>query len=220
MKYKIILLSILSSLIFPSKGNAQENQVVNVTMDIRTMEEKYPDVFTSTKANHPDTAYEIGRKTNGFNLDFAGENGKIQFYLVYAQHLQKLNLNNSYNQYRTQFISIYQSINTINQLIDNKVGYYEQMQSMLIAYAEYSIYEINTIDQSKMIAIDVDKQKKFFIKSVQQKVKTKNQQLNLNRLPNYTKNQALITEEIKRLEEKINDAYSLKVAQVFHYTYY
>ena len=215
---KYIILFIVLFVFIPLK--AQEYQPIESAMDIRSMEEKYPDVFTKTKANHPDTAFEIGRKTTGFNLDFVGENGKLQFYLLYAQHLQKLNKNNSYTEYRPRFIALYQSINKVNQLIDTKIGYYEQMQSMLIAYAEYSIYEINIIDQSKIAAVDVDKQRKFFIKSMQQKVKTKNLQLNLNSSPNFNKNQILITEEIKKIEQLINDAYSLKVAQVFHYTYF
>ncbi|HEY4540047.1 MAG TPA: hypothetical protein VIG94_08575 [Faecalibacter sp.] len=220
MKYKFIILSIFITTISSTYAFAQDLSSYQIQMDTRTMEEKYPDVFTKTKANHPDTAYEIGRKTKGFSSDFIGDQGKLQFYLIYAQHLQKLNTENPYSTYRKQFIALYQSINHVNQLIDTQVGYYEQMQSMLIAYAEYSIYEINTIDQSRLGPIDVDKQKKFFIKSIQQKIKTKNQNLHLNNLPNYSKNQNRLAEELKKIDELITDAYSLKVAQVFHYTYY
>ena len=91
---------------------------------------------------------------------------------------------------------------------------------MLIAYAEYALYEIKDLDQSKLSTIDVNKQKKLFIKSIEQKVKTKNQEFKLNSLPNFNRNQELIKTEINNLDKLINDAFALKAAQIFHYTYF
>jgi len=134
--------------------------------------------------------------------------------------LQKLNQTDLATQYRSSFIQLFQSINRVNQLVDNKVGYYESMQSMLVAHAEYALVEISQADQSKYKNLDVSKQKKLFIKSIEQKIKTRNQQLNLNSLPNYSKNQEIIKRELSKIEQLIVDTYTLKVAQVFHYTYY
>lgn len=215
--YKITTLIFLS-LTFNTVNAQQISYEVN--LDLRKVEEKYPDVFTNTKPHHPDTAYEIGKKTEGFINDYSGENGKIQFYLDYAKHLQTLNKNELTESYRPKIIQLYLSINNVNQFIDTKVGYYEQMQSYLVAYAEYAMYEAQTLDATKFANVDVNKQKKLFIKSVEQKVKTKNQQLNLASKPNYNKNQELIKKEISKIESLITDAFILKTAQVFHYTYY
>lgn len=220
MKYTKYALVIIAINFFGQSMHAQDKTVIETTMDIRTMEKKYPEVFSNSKPNHPDTAYEIGKQIPDFINYFGSDEGKSQFYLLYAQHLQKLNKTEFAANYRTQFLDLYQSINRVNELIDIKVGFYYQMQTMLIAYAEYALYEFNLIDQSKFVNIDVQKQKKFFIKSIQQKVKTRNQQLNLNSKPNYSKNQDLINTEIKKIENLISDAYTLKVSQVFHYKYY
>lgn len=220
MKYKILYKFGFLLLFGNTIGFAQENSPVIIEADVRTMEEKYPNVFTVTKFNNPDTAFEIGKKMEGFINDFPGENGKSQFYLIYAQHLQKTNTSDLAKQYRSPFIQLFQSINRVNQLVDNKVGYYESMQSMLIAHAEYALIEIDHADQTKYKNIDVTKQKKLFIKSIEQKIKTRNQQLNLTSLPNYNKNQEIIKRELATIDQLIIDNYTLKVAQVFHYTYY
>lgn len=220
MNYKIIYQIGFLLLLGNTTGFAQQNSTPIIEADVRTMEEKYPNVFTTAKFNHPDTAFEIGKKIDGFINDFPGENGKSQFYLIYAQHLQKLNQTDLATQYRSSFIQLFQSINRVNQLVDNKVGYYESMQSMLVAHAEYALVEISQADQSKYKNLDVSKQKKLFIKSIEQKIKTRNQQLNLNSLPNYSKNQEIIKRELSKIEQLIVDTYTLKVAQVFHYTYY
>lgn len=220
MKYTKCAILLVALNAFGNSLYAQQKNTVETAMDIRTMEEKYPEVFTSTKPNHPDTAYEIGKQIPDFVNYFGSDEGKSQFYLLYAQHLQKLNKTEFATNYRTKFLELYQSINRVNELIDTKVGYYYQMQTMLVAYAEYALFEFNLIDQSKFVNVDVQKQKKFFIKSIQQKVKTRNQQLNLNNKPNFSKNQDLINTEIKKIENLITDAYTLKVSQVLHYKYY
>lgn len=220
MKYNILFLS--SFLLFSglSVVNAQTENTTEITFDLRTVEEKYPEVFTNTKPQNPDTAYAIGKKTNGFLQDFVGESGKTQFYLVYAQHLQKLNKTEQSTIYRPKIIQLLQSINRVNQLLDTKVAYYDQMQSLLVAYAEHALFDAQSIDPSKYEKIDVNKQKKLFIKSIEQKVKTKNHLLNLNSSPNFNKNQEIISQEITTIENLITDTFLLKLAQVFHYTYY
>lgn len=220
MLYNKIIL--YSTLLFTGiiNVNAQTVQQTEVTYNLSTIEEKYPDVFTNIKPQNPDTAYEIGKKTEGFLQDFIGENGKTQFYLVYAKHLQNLNQNENAKKYRPIIIELLQSINRVNQLLDNKVGYYDQMQTMLVAYSEYALYNFQHIDASKYEKLDVDKQKKLFIKSIQQKVKTKNQQLNLTSQPNFIKNQEIINDEIYKIDKLITDTFLLKMTQVFHYTYY
>ncbi|MBS7334206.1 MAG: hypothetical protein KIG88_11485 [Weeksellaceae bacterium] len=220
MNYKILILSLFISIQTSISLNAQVVNQDEIGYDISTMEEKYPEVFTTIKPQNPDTAYEIGKRTQGFLQDFIGENGKAQFYLIYAQHLQKLNQSEQITAYRPKVILLLQSINRINQLIDTKVAYYDQMQSLLVAYAEHALFEAQSVDSSKFEKIDVNKQKKLFIKSIQQKVKTKNQQLNLNTFPNYNKNQEIIEQEIKSIENLISDTFLLKSAQIFHYTYY
>lgn len=220
MKYKNILLTSCLLFLSFSAVNAQAINNNDITLELRTVEEKYPEVFTNTKPHNPDTAYEIGKKTTGFLQDFIGENGKTQFYLIYAQHLQKLNKSEKTSVYRPTIIQLLQSINRVNQLIDNQVSYYDQMESKLIAYAEHALYDVQNVDPTKYEKIDVNKQKKLFIKSIQQKVKTKNFQLNLNSSPNFTKNQEIITQEIQSIENLISDTFLLKIAQVFHYTYY
>jgi len=220
MNYKYIFLFLIGCFSAQKSVQAQVENTIEIKLDTRTAEEKYPEIFTSTQPNHPDTAYEIGKQLPGFENDFGGNEGKNQFYLVYAQHLQKLNLNDFAKEYRIKFQELYQSINRINGLIDNKTSYYTTMQTHLIAYAEFSLYEFSQIDQAKFETIDVPKQRKFFIKSILIKVKTKNQQLNLTSSPSFSKNQELIANEIKKIENLITDGYTLKVSQVFHYKYY
>lgn len=220
MKHYITSLFIVGALFNTAPTKAQTNSNTAYTQDLRTIEERFPEIFTSRNPQHPDTAYELGKKTTGFLADFPGETGKTQFYLLYAQHLQKLNKHELAANCRPKIIQLYQSINRLNQLIDIKVGYYDQMQTLLIAYAEYAMIEIQQIDASKYANADVNKQKKLFIKSIQQKVKTKNLQLNLNSKPNFNKNQELINQEINKIEELITDNFLLKSSQVFHYTYY
>ena len=220
MRHNITSLLLVATLLCGTTTFAQSNITTAQQHDLRTAEEKYPEIFTTRNPHHPDTAYELGKKTTGFINEFPGESGKTQFYLIYAQHLQKINKHELAVVCRPKIIQLYQSINRLNQLIDTKVGYYDQMQSMLIAYAEYAMIEIQQIDTNKYSTADVTKQKKLFVKSIQQKVKTKNLQLNLSHQPNFNKNQELIAKEITQIEELITDHFLLKSSQVFHYTYY
>lgn len=220
MNYKNIFSVILLILTGSTFVSAQITNAESHNKYVQKVEEKYPLIFSEINPKHPDTAFEIGLKTEGFSTDFIGVNGKNQFYLVYAQHLQSINKLNLSENYRSNFIQTFQSINRINGLINTNVAYHEVMQTMLIAYAEYALYEIKDLDQSKLSTIDVNKQKKLFIKSIEQKVKTKNQEFKLNSLPNFNRNQELIKTEINNLDKLINDAFALKAAQIFHYTYF
>lgn len=220
MNYKHLYTTTFLLLFGISSSFAQDTIGLRINYDLRTIEEKYPSIFTYNHPKHPDTAYEIGFKTDGFIHNFIGDEGKSLFYLAYAKHLQRINNFELSQNYRSNFIQLFQSINHINQLIDTKIGYFESMQTKLIAYAEFALYDLKDADQTKLSTVDVNKQKKLFIKSIEQKVKTKNIELKLSSLPNYAKNQEILKQEILNVERLITDAYALKSAQIFHYTYF
>lgn len=183
--------------------------------------------FSENFFQNPDEAYATrgmgyepkGEEEKEFSR-FACEVCQDDYYLMYTYFLsQKIDLAKYKNEGKT-LISIFRLINEFNRALQSGGTYFGHQYQRIYAYATYAVYIYGKQPNEK--SYPADKEKKFFIGGLKQKV-LDDEQYNFDAAVDVVAKKKRKEELLKlvyELDQLITDHFYLEEAQEFQYSHY
>lgn len=186
-----------------------------------------PCLYNQDIIDDPDISYNSRTTKNTFLdkngdifLSFNSEAGQDEYYILYAYFLKQKVGEKKYATRRTTLTQVYNIINRIFSRLNNGGTYFGHQYKRIIGYTEYSLYWYSEREDFFSKKYDIKPQKELFLNSLRQVIKDETS-VDGGTIGNYkVKKQKELNEMVNNLDKLITDAFYLKRAQAFQYSYY
>lgn len=219
----------------PAKDTADQHKITVVFYD-DTINFVERDLYLAKKTipqfsagffHNPDEAYAMrgmgyepkNQEEIEFNR-FECELCQDSYYLMYAYFLSQKIDQAKYAKERNRLISIFRLINEFNRALQSGGTYFGHQYQRIYAYATYAVYIYGKQPNEK--SYPADKEKKFFIGGLKQKV-LDDEQYNFDAAVDAAakkKRKEELLKLVDGLDQLITDHFYLEEAQEFQYSHY
>jgi len=179
------------------------------------MVDKHPEFFQAYP-NSPDMSYFMTDEYEGFESQV----GQDTYYMVYSHFLKQRNGVNEYAEQRKKLIEIYSNINSFYRYLEFPKNGFVHRAIRIVAYAEYTIYELSQAENDIEKPYDSSKQKDLYIQSFRQLIEDESNTDGW--LSREEKVEGNIEQNgiVDQLDSLITDIFYLRSAQSFQYGHY
>jgi hypothetical protein len=183
--------------------------------EFNSIVDRHPEFFMEYP-RHPDQVYSWSNKDDAFTSQF----GIDDYYVLYAYFLKQRNGEQEYVQQRQQLIDIFMLINSLFASINYGGSYFGHQIPRILAYAEYSVYQLKQSGNNLYQMYNIKKQKDLYIQSLRQiiadEIKIDERSIPYHKLRRSEEFNGIVDE----LDKLLTDRFYLRQAQEFHYQHY
>ncbi len=203
----------LDTLVF---SGAEFNQIIDSLPSLYQEFVVDPDINYNSRT----TTKAFLNKDGDIYMSFNSEVGQDSYYILYAYFLKQKTGEQKYSTRRTKLTQIYNTINRIFSRLNNGGTYFGHQYRRIIGYTEYSIYWYSQREDFFSKKYNIKTQKEIYLNSIRQLIKDELPDDGDTTGIDRTKKEKELNEMVDTLSTLIDDAFYLKRAQAFQYSYY
>jgi hypothetical protein len=177
-----------------------------------------PDISYSRSGIFKDIIDSNGNKEH---ISFDSEEGRDQYYALYAYFLKAKDTGTQLEVRRNTLIKMYNGINDIFATLRYGGTYFGHQFSRIVGYAEYAIYGYSRREDYFAQSYDISQQREFYLNLLKQII-VDEENLGIDALDRKKKaeRRKALFEKINWLGKLITDNFYLRRAEEFQYSYY